>query len=94
MGYYIVDRRRLDKLVFKLMEEGFYVSRHSYSYRLFYKGRVVAGIHIYPGFNEISVRLYKASRDLVNSVRGVIKRVVEEVFPEYSVYEEWYPPSS
>ncbi len=90
-GYPILDHRLFDKLVYKLMERGFYVSRHSYSYRVFYRDKIVAGIHVYPGFNEVSVRLYRVFRDIAYEAMGDILGVVREVFRGYKVRVAWYP---
>ncbi len=86
-----LHRRMLDELVFKLSEIGVYAGRHSYSYRLMYKGRIIAGIHVYPLYNTISVRLYKAFKDLVNEVGEKITNTLSYVFKDYRIIVEWYP---
>lgn len=84
----------LDRLVQRFREYGFYVDRHSYSYRLFYKGRVVAGLHLYPGYREASLRLYRVHRDLAEAVRERIIMVIRDVFPSYKIVVKWYPPEN
>ena len=92
--YYSVSRKQLDNLVFKLLDKGFYVSRHSYSYRLFYRGKLVAGIHVYPGYNEVSLRLYRVYSDVVREVADTILSIVKEVFKDYRVEVSWFPPEN
>ena len=84
----------LDRLVQRFREYGFYVDRHSYSYRLFYKGRVVAGLHLYPGYREAGLRLYRVHRDLAEAVRERIIMVIRDVFPSYKIVVKWYPPEN
>ena len=84
----------LDGLVQRLRENGFYVGRHSYSYRLFYEGKVVAGLfnslHLYPGYREACLRLYRVHRDLAGAVRERIIMVVRDVFPDYKIVVKPY----
>lgn len=84
----------LDKLVWRLRESGFYVNRHSYSYRLFYEGKIVAGLHLYPGYRLVSLRLYRVYQELAEAVYKLIVKVVHDVFPGYRVDVEWYPPET
>jgi len=84
----------LDKLVRRFRENGLCVGRHSYSYRLFYKGKVVAGLHLYPGYREASLRLYRVHRDLAEAVRELIIMVIRDVFPDYKIVVKWYPPGN
>jgi len=82
----------LDRLVHGLMEKGFYVCRHSYSYRIFYQGKIVAGLHLYPGYREASLRLYRVYSDLAGEALKPILEVIRKVFPEYTIDIKWYPP--
>ncbi len=88
-----INRRVLDRLVFRLMEEGIEVSRHSYSYRLLYRGRMAMGIHVYPGYGEISVRLYRAAEEEAQDIKDIVLKVLKEIFPGYRIDIRWYPPS-
>ncbi len=89
----VLNRKRLDSLVYLLEDKGIMVSRHSYSYRLFYKGKIIAGIHVYPIYNEISIRLYRVFKEYVKETRDLVVNVVKQIFPEYRIKIEWYPPN-
>ncbi len=86
-----VNPKRLDKLVFDLRENGIWADRHAYSYRLMYKDRLVASLHIYPGYNEFSLRLYKSFKTLAREAEEIIVKVLKQNFPEYKVRIAWYP---
>lgn len=84
MGW--INREKLDKFVFKLLGRGIYVSRHSYSYRIMYGEHMVLGVHVYPGYNEICVRVYVDSGgELCNEVLSTVLSVIKEVFPGYKI---------
>ena len=84
MGW--IRRELLDRFVFELLSKGIYVSRHSYSYRIMYGGRMVLGVHIYPGYKEIVVRLYVDScGQYCEKVLSEVVSVLKELFPGYSV---------
>ncbi len=87
-----VSVRELDSINMLLEKNGIEVSRHAYSYRLLYKGKIIASIHLYPGFEEASIRLYKYSKDEADEVKDVIIGVVKKVFPNYRISVKWYPP--
>ena len=81
----------------RLRENGFYVGRHSYSYRLFYEGKVVAelfnSLHLYPGYREACLRLYRVRRDLAELAEAVRERiimVVRDVFSDYKIVVKRY----
>ncbi|WFO74986.1 hypothetical protein J4526_07910 [Desulfurococcaceae archaeon MEX13E-LK6-19] len=87
-----VSARELDMINMLLEKHDIEASRHAYSYRLLYKGKIIASIHLYPGFEEASIRLYKYSRDEASEVKDVIVGVVKKVFPNYKISVKWYPP--
>jgi len=70
-----ISARDLDMINILLEKHGLEVSRHAYSYRLLYKGKIVASIHLYPGFEEASIRLYKYASSEANEVKNVIVNV-------------------
>lgn len=80
-----VDVRVLNRIVLFLRDNGLWVERHSYSFRVMYMGRFVASFHIYPGFNSVVLKLYSGDR----WVDGFLERIVKEAFsiflPSYVV---------
>ncbi|RLG84060.1 MAG: hypothetical protein DRO40_02525 [Thermoprotei archaeon] len=87
-----VSARDLDALVWELDSRGIEASRHAYSYRLLYKGMLIASIHVYPGYKEISLRLYKFMKELAKEAYPRIIDSIKKCFPEYKVIVKWYPP--
>ncbi len=85
-------RSRLDRVVFELGRLGILVERHSYSYRVMYRDRIVMGIHFYPGYREISIRLYKSFRELAEEVLPTVRNVLRKLFPDHKIMVKWYPP--
>lgn len=84
--------RQLDAVTRLLSEKGIEASRHAYSYRLLYRGAIVASIHLYPGYEEASVRLYRAYPSLAREALDIIIWVLKKVFPNYTITVSWYPP--
>ena len=89
-----VRAKDLDCIVYELEKRDIEASRHAYSYRLLYKGMIVAGVHVYPGFNEASVRLYKIVHDLAEEASSKITESIKKCFPDYKIIIKWYPPRS
>lgn len=87
-----ISVRDLEKISVILEKHGLEVSRHAYSYRLLYNGKIVGSIHLYPGYEEVSIRLYKHARVEAEKVRDLLVDVVKKVFPHYRIYVNWYPP--
>lgn len=87
-----VSVRELDKVNMFLEEQGIEVSRHAYSYRLLYRGKIVGSIHLYPGFEEASIRFYKHAREEALEVGNKVVEAVKKVFPSYRIEVKWYPP--
>lgn len=85
-------RSRLDRVVFELGRLGLLVERHSYSYRVMYRDKIVMGIHFYPGYREISVRLYKSFRELAEEALPAVENVLHRLFPGHEITIKWYPP--
>lgn len=66
----------LNRLVDELRSRGLWVERHSYSFRVMFREKIVASFHIYPYHREIQVRLYSG----VEEIDFFIKKVLEETF--------------
>ena len=82
----------MDALTYMLNNRGFHVGRHSYSFRVFYKGRIIAGIHFYPGYREVELRLYRVHQDLAEEAYPEIITCIEKLFPEYRIKTKWFNP--
>jgi len=79
-----VHPRILNKLTWELRNRGIWVERHSYSYRVFYGGRIAGSIHIYPGFDEVVVKLYREYELLAQPIISVFNSIL----PQYRVRVE------
>ncbi len=82
----------MDLLTYMLNNRGFYVGRHSYSFRVIYKGKIIAGIHFYPGYREVELRLYSIHQDLAREGYSEIITSIKKLFPEYRVRIKWFEP--
>ncbi len=87
-----IDPRLLDKLVFELSNKGIYVGRHSYSFRLFFKSKIVAGIHVYPGYNEVVLRIYMSNLEYALEALDNIINAIRKVLPSYKLVIQYIKP--
>ncbi|ABN70222.1 hypothetical protein Smar_1126 [Staphylothermus marinus F1] len=87
-----VNPRKLDELVFKLRENNIFASRHSYSYRLLYNGKMIAGIHLYPGYKEVVLRIYMSNIEYAEPVLELIKNIIRKIFPDYKLNIHYIKP--
>jgi hypothetical protein len=87
-----INPRLLDKLVFELSNRGIYVGRHSYSFRLFFKGRIIAGIHVYPGYNEVVLRIYMSNLEYALEALDNIVDAIKKTLPGYKLIIQYIKP--
>lgn len=87
-----INPQKLDELVFKLRKNNISVGRHSYSYRLFYNEKLIAGIHVYPGYNEVVLRIYMSYIEYSKPIIGLIKEIIRKVFPDYRLVVQYIKP--
>ncbi|MEM4718369.1 MAG: hypothetical protein QXE81_06425 [Desulfurococcaceae archaeon] len=74
-----ISTRRLNNLINELRSMGIWAERHSYSIRVMYRDKIVASLHLYPGFNTAVLRLYgdKQENDhvLLSVTRSISKHL-------------------
>ncbi len=88
----VLERRRLDGFTYALIRAGLYAARHSYSYRIFYRDKIIAGIHFYPGYGEVELRLYTVHGDYARKMEPVIGSILRKFFPDYRLDIKWLKP--
>ncbi len=81
-----INPKKLDELLYALREIGIDVWRHSYSYRLIYKNTIIASLHIYPGYNDIIIRILGVNRKTAMSIMKYILTKIREVLPHYKIH--------
>ena len=76
----------LNQIVWELRDRGLWVERHSYSFRVFRNERIVGSFHIYPGYNEVILRIIdkQAGEEVITIIVDVLKKHL----PEYKVVIE------
>ena len=79
-----IDVRILNKIVNELRNRGLWAERHSYSIRIMHNGKFVASLHIYPGFNEVVLKLY-GSRESNEITLSATKEVFTKYLPSYNL---------
>ncbi len=50
------------------------------------------GIHFYPGYCEISIRLYESFRELAEEALPMVRNILCKLFPDHKIMVKWYPP--
>lgn len=75
----------LNDIVNELRKRGLWVERHSYSFRVMFRGRIVASFHIYPIHMEVDVRLYSGSVSVDNMVLKNLEEVFRKKLPGFKV---------
>ncbi len=78
-----------NKLLWFLRKNGLWVERHSYSFRVMYRGRFVASFHIYPGYNIAVLRLYSGKQSIDRFVEEKVLQAFNKYLPDYRVDIEY-----
>ncbi|MCD6301473.1 MAG: hypothetical protein J7L82_05315, partial [Staphylothermus sp.] len=55
-------------------------------YRLLYKNTIIAGLHIYPGYNDITIRILGVNKEIAMNILDLILSKIKEVLPDYRVH--------
>lgn len=78
----------LNDIANELRVQGLWVERHSYSFRIMFKNRVIGSFHVYPLHMEVNVRLYSGDVDVDNMVLKTLKDVFKKRLPgfRFNVY--------
>jgi len=87
-----INPKKLDELLYALREIGIDVWRHSYSYRLIYKNTIIASLHIYPGYNDITIRILGVNRKTAMSIMECVLIKIREVLPHYKIHIKTIEP--
>jgi len=87
-----INPKKLDELLYALREIGIDVWRHSYSYRLIYKNKIIASLHIYPGYNDVTIRILGISKETAMSVMDHVLTKIREVLPYYRIHVKTIEP--
>ncbi|MGC8982449.1 MAG: hypothetical protein ACP5KA_01640 [Desulfurococcaceae archaeon] len=87
-----IDVKKMNRLVEELRKAELWAERHSYSIRIMYKGRIVASLHLYPGYNEAVLKLYSDETSVNDYVLSSVKRVLASLLPEVVVRAEVLQP--
>jgi hypothetical protein len=78
-----IHSKILNRLVWDLRKQGLWAERHSYSFRIIYNNRFIASFHIYPGYNEVEIRVYGDEAD--EHVIEVIEKTITDHLPSYMI---------
>lgn len=72
-----ISTKRLNNFINELRSHGLWAERHSYSIRIMYRDKIVASLHLYPGFNKAVLRLYGDDQEnkyvLLNVTKSIDK---------------------
>ncbi|OYT37198.1 MAG: hypothetical protein B6U89_07765 [Desulfurococcales archaeon ex4484_58] len=80
-----VHQKILNRIVWVLREKGIWVERHSYSFRIMYRERIVGSLHLYPGYNLIVLKLYSGELGTSKKLARIINGVLNNFLPNYSI---------
>jgi hypothetical protein len=72
-----INVKVLNRLVEDMKKSGLIAERHSYSIRIMYRNRIVASIHLYPGYDSAVVKLYgdeEANRVVLETTVELLKK--------------------
>jgi len=80
-----IHPRVLNNITWDLRSLGIWVERHSYSYRIIYGGVIVGSIHIYPGYDEVVIRISSKYAELLPMIAGTLLKYL----PRYKITTEY-----
>ena len=76
-----IHPRVLNSITWRLRKHGLWVERHTYSYRIMYRGKLIASLHIYPGYDEAILRLYSGDETVDQYIVDTVSNVFKELLP-------------
>ncbi|MEM2009552.1 MAG: hypothetical protein QXV51_01735 [Thermosphaera sp.] len=83
-----ISVKLLNKILEELNQRGIYAERHSYSIRMMFKGRFVASLHLYPGFNQGVLRVYGDSEEINQFIVNVVGELLNKYLKELELIVE------
>lgn len=85
--YYPVglQHKLLNNIVWEFRKKKFWVERHSYSFRVMFNNIFIASFHVYPGYNEVVVRLYNNDTHVYIRFINLFFKLFNKYMPNYYV---------
>ncbi len=79
-----IQHKILNNIVWELRKHGFWVERHSYSFRAMIKNYFIGSFHVYPGYNEVVVKLY-GNLEIHRRFAETVITIFKKYLPNYRV---------